>query len=413
MPAANYNGRVDIIPFGVATEEFRPADKQACRRIFVLPRDAFIILYFGRVSGSDKADLLPLAIAFRQMRERVRGQRGLLVIAGNPRGRYLDSLRYELARLGLAEGVKFIGNVDDSEKAYLYGAADVFVSPSDSVQECFGLVVLEAMACGVPQVVSDWDGYRDLVVHGETGFLVPTMWADCDAEIIRDGIGYPGDWEVDHFQLGQSTCVSIEGLAEAFTTLAKNRDLQHRMAAASRARATAFYDWKTIVLNQEELWRELDAIASTLPESALSGPSYSLPSYFSCFRDYATTIVDESSQLALGCCGHRCSDKPLTLPYSGLLDGRDPFAGWDVSALLEAVRRVPGSIQVGQLLDAAGKSQSRAALLRQLMWLLKYGYLRVISEAHDRREVFDAAMLCSGQMDSRVAATEPEPCMSC
>ncbi len=58
--------------------------------------------------------------------------------------------------------------------ARVWHAADVFVSPSDNIQETFGLAVIEAMASGLPVVASDWDGYRDLVADGETGFLVPT-----------------------------------------------------------------------------------------------------------------------------------------------------------------------------------------------------------------------------------------------
>ena len=52
-------------------------------------------------------------------------------------------------------------------------AADLFCSPADNLQETFGLSVLEAMASSLPVVASDWNGYRDLVVHGSTGWLVP------------------------------------------------------------------------------------------------------------------------------------------------------------------------------------------------------------------------------------------------
>lgn len=56
----------------------------------------------------------------------------------------------------------------------VWKVADGFTSLSDNIQETFGLVVVEAMASGLPVVASDWNGYRDLVVPGETGWLVPT-----------------------------------------------------------------------------------------------------------------------------------------------------------------------------------------------------------------------------------------------
>ena len=55
-----------------------------------------------------------------------------------------------------------------------WAAADIFVSMADNHQETFGLTPVEAMACGLPVIASDWNGYRDTVRHGETGWLVPS-----------------------------------------------------------------------------------------------------------------------------------------------------------------------------------------------------------------------------------------------
>lgn len=71
-------------------------------------------------------------------------------------------------------------NPSPEERLAVYSAADIFVSPSDNMQETFGLTLLEAGAAELPAVVSDWDGYRDIIVHDETGFLVPVL-----APIVR------------------------------------------------------------------------------------------------------------------------------------------------------------------------------------------------------------------------------------
>ena len=55
-----------------------------------------------------------------------------------------------------------------------WSSADIFSSLSDNFQETFGITPIEAMASGLPVVVSDWDGYRDSVRHGVEGYLVPT-----------------------------------------------------------------------------------------------------------------------------------------------------------------------------------------------------------------------------------------------
>ncbi|HRE90473.1 MAG TPA: glycosyltransferase, partial [Myxococcota bacterium] len=62
----------------------------------------------------------------------------------------------------------------EAQKQACMAAADVFVSLADNVQETFGLSVIEAMAAGLPVVVSDWDGYKDTVRDGEDGFRVTT-----------------------------------------------------------------------------------------------------------------------------------------------------------------------------------------------------------------------------------------------
>ena len=75
--------------------------------------------------------------------------------------------RLKLRRLG------GLTAASEERKKLALAAADLFCSPADNLQETFGLSVLEAMASSLPVVASDWNGYRDLVEHGSTGWLVP------------------------------------------------------------------------------------------------------------------------------------------------------------------------------------------------------------------------------------------------
>ena len=106
--------------------------------------------------------------------------------------------RLKLRRLG------GLTPASDKEKKLALAAADLFCSPSDNLQETFGLSVLEAMASSLPVVASDWDGYRDLVVHGRTGWLVPCR----DLLKIQSGPD-PLDWR---FSLGLQDYDSTVGL---------------------------------------------------------------------------------------------------------------------------------------------------------------------------------------------------------
>ena len=68
----------------------------------------------------------------------------------------------------------FLKMYPPATSTFCFGAADLFVTVSDNLQETYGLTVIEAMASGLPVVAAGWNGYQETVRHGETGFLVPT-----------------------------------------------------------------------------------------------------------------------------------------------------------------------------------------------------------------------------------------------
>ena len=109
---------------------------------------------------------------------------------------------------------------DPATRRNVWHAADVFVSPSDNIQETFGLAVVEAMASGLPVVASDWDGYRDLVVDGQTGFLVPTVMVE-GATAAATARLLVGELTYDHFlaEISQATAVDMPGMAAALGRL--------------------------------------------------------------------------------------------------------------------------------------------------------------------------------------------------
>src|SRR5438045_9025590 len=100
-----------------------------------------------------------------------------------------------MQEFSLSKHVRLLDTPSDKTKYALTAAADVFVSPGDSLQESFGITPIEAMACGIPQVVADWNGYRDTVSYGETGFFVPTYWTNCDSEVADSGASMC--WDID------------------------------------------------------------------------------------------------------------------------------------------------------------------------------------------------------------------------
>src|SRR6202012_4988597 len=108
------------------------------------------------------------------------------VLAGWFPGGERERQFYEAAARAYAPdvAVHFVPGDDRARIGALWAGADVFVSLVDNIQETFGITPVEAMAAGLPVVVSDWDGYRCTVRDGEDGFLIPPPGAP------RDRLGY-------------------------------------------------------------------------------------------------------------------------------------------------------------------------------------------------------------------------------
>ncbi|MFA6429711.1 MAG: glycosyltransferase family 4 protein, partial [Patescibacteria group bacterium] len=162
---AEHIDRVVELPFGVDTEFFAPGSSS--RERFSVPSDAPTFLFVG---GLDQAH------AFKGVEELLRAFASidahahlLIVGEGNLRATYEDQAR----ALGIAHRVHFLGRLDAVTLRDAFCTADVFVFPSTSSAEAFGLAALEAESCGVPVIASDLPGVRTVVLHGQTGLLVP------------------------------------------------------------------------------------------------------------------------------------------------------------------------------------------------------------------------------------------------
>jgi glycosyltransferase involved in cell wall biosynthesis len=118
----------------------------------------------------------------------------------------------------------------------LYSHASVFCCPS--VYEPFGIINLEAMACRTPVVASGVGGIKEVVVHGETGFLVPL-------ELKKDTFE-PVDSEM--FETEFARCVN---------TVMADSEMRERMAAAGRKRAEDFFSWEAIAAKTYKLYAGL------------------------------------------------------------------------------------------------------------------------------------------------------------
>jgi glycosyltransferase involved in cell wall biosynthesis len=375
-----YPGRIETIPLGVDTGVFRPGDKKALRAQLGLPADALVLLWFGRLSYVDKADLLPLITVFRELVRSNRRRRLLLVLAGSSIAACATILERYCVDLELSDRVRILSPYPGPDRAKLLAAADIFVSPGDSIQEAFGQTPLEAMACGIPQVVSDWDGYRDTVVDGETGYLVPTYWAPCDRDIARTPLL---DWDLlDHCMLSQCLVVDVARLQARLQALVADEGLRRRLGEASRRRALVHFDWSAVVKRYDALWLELAAEAArTRWRSDPSRRNLRSP-LFRAFRGYASQLLDDSTPVRLTAQGRAVRDGRAPLPAYFFAAAQ----ALQVDAVTEALSGVGRS---GATLGSVAGALARPGwhpdhARRHVLWLLKQGFAEAIGPRQRR-----------------------------
>jgi phosphatidylinositol alpha-1,6-mannosyltransferase len=212
---------VSVVPPGVDSGRFRPLDPgevTAARARFGLPLDGPLVVCVSRLVPRKGQDVLVRAAA-----RLAPGHPGLcLAVSGQGRD------RDRLARLIGSTGapVRLLGAVPDADLPALYGCGDVFAMPCRNrwfglEQEGFGIVFLEAAACGRPQVAGESGGAAEAVVDGETGLVV----------------AHPGDTE--------EVTAALDGLLS-------DAGLRSRMGAASRQRAETTFSYDTLADRLDE-----------------------------------------------------------------------------------------------------------------------------------------------------------------
>ena len=256
--------QLPIIPFGIHQDDFvfSSEGRSKARQAIGLSEEDIGVLFAGRLSFHAKAHPYPMIVALEEVAKKTKKNITLLLCGQFPNDAVRDAFLSAASSYAPHIKTTWINGKDPAAYSQSWAAGDIFISLSDNLQETFGITPLEAMASGMPVIVSDWDGYKDTVIHGETGYRVPTWMPPPDIGMALAASFEAGTINYDRY-IGL-TClqvsVDIRALSECLQNLIENPQLRTQMGLAGRSRVQSVYDW-TVVMDQHlQLWQELDAV---------------------------------------------------------------------------------------------------------------------------------------------------------
>ena len=376
--------QLPVIPLGIHTADFvfSAEQKTAARAALDVSADTLVVLFMGRLSFHAKAHPLALYQALEIAVQKT-GKKVVLLECGWHANEFISKAYAQAASLACPSvRVVTLDGRKPEDRQTAWASTDVFCSLSDNIQETFGIAPIEAMAAGIPVVVSDWDGYKDTVRDGIDGFRIPTL-------MPQAGLG--GDLALRH-ALGLDTydmycghacslvAVDVQATAQAFERLFNSPQLRRQMGEAGRERAVGVYDWKTVIGQYEALWAQLSDIRAKEGKDTkpLAHPWPARMDPFHAFASYPSQALTPQTVLAL-------VDANVELALQRTLQYRQ-LAMIDFAKLI-----LPSEEEIKAVLSAGTNQQSaeqwvqgvptdrRPYVLRLLAWLLKLGVLKVVS----------------------------------
>ena len=367
--------QLPVIALGVDCPSFTPDAKlrESARAALQLQAHEVAFLFSGRLSFHAKANPAPMYQALEQAAQHA----SVVCIEAGVFPNDAIRTGFLAAQKALAPSVRFVW-VDGQDQLHYRQAwqgADAFVSLSDNIQETFGLTPVEAMAAGLPVVVSDWNGYKDTVRDGVDGFRVPTI-------LPPAGVG--GDLAMRHalgldtydFYIGRASLATViepTALAQACIALASQPELRARMGAAGLARATRDFDWPVILQRYAQLAGELTKIRLAAGPQAPE-PWVQRADPFARFGHFSSqTLAGNARVLAQPSAQARLNDL-RSLAMANYAFEASLLPPETIIALLSLLEK-NGSQTVNELLVAAGVATPVG--VRCLMWLWKFDLVQV------------------------------------
>ena len=372
-----------VIPLGVHFSDFQiePDERKSARKAFNISDDQIVVLYLGRLSFHAKAHPVAMYTAIRNAA--IKTSKPVVLIECGWHGN--DSIKnaFEEGADYFCPEVRVIrldGRVN-KDRIMAWAAGDIFCSFSDNIQETFGITPVEAMAAGLPSVVSDWDGYKDTIRNGVDGFRIPT---------VMPPPGYADDLIVSHALQVHSydrycgytsalIAVDVERASFAFEQLFGSQILRMEMGEAARDRAKNIYDWRHIIKRYQDLWshlREVRTFSNTKKQPPVGRRWPARLDPFYSFEHYASETISYDTRCTRARSMEECADSLDSTLKLAMVSYTLPVMPKQ-NEILEMLSGLGSEARPIGTVVANFPRARRPLIFRSFAWLLKLGLIQI------------------------------------
>ncbi|WP_257263165.1 glycosyltransferase [Endozoicomonas sp. ONNA2] len=366
--AIPYKGSVLKLPLGIEPDECYAGAKEEARGLLGIEQTSFVILTLGRIAPSDKMDLQPVLLVMNDLVEQYghRNIKWIVAGAGDAGSPTVQSLLKQAYALNLEGCIRFELEIEDDRKHQWLSACDMVLTLADNIQESFGIVPLEAMVNGKAVVLSDWNGYSELLEDGISGCLIETVSTDLD-DLARP----VGSLLTNHahFLQAQGTAVNLSQCAEKIHQLIQDPGLLLSMGERGRQRVFDHYRWETIVEEYHQLVNGLNKDTDQI--SRLNKRPVGLP-YHQIFEHYPANQLVDDQYLKTTDRGVRLLQRTEQYVHYAEMDS------FLAAELIDQVSRL--CLSGCHLTELKKRFPEEPALLLNIMWMCKYQVLALTDE---------------------------------
>jgi glycosyltransferase involved in cell wall biosynthesis len=358
-----------VIPLGIA-EEATPMERGEARMTLGIAPDAVVGLCFGRFSDFDKMDLFPLLQALAQVvKDRTEPWR--LILAGAVHDTtYLELVKLWIRALGLGNRVDIVVEPDEDNKKALFAASDFFVSVADNPQETFGMTLVEALWAGLPLIVSDFNGYREIGAD-DVALRVPTTWGNLP-ELAR--VQPLMDDLLFSRLSAQMLEVDVDALADALLAFYTDDALRRRLGEAATRRFAETYSHRHIISQLEAYWDGLKDRAQEHSRPSASAPAVSTEddplciSIFDTFAHYVTRFLDDGDMVQMTDFARGLASRGSSYPLLPSMK--------DIIDVAEVAGILSNAVEPKQVASFLSGREGDWRRRYMLLWMLKHGLLK-------------------------------------